>query len=92
MMAENTTVLVAEDDVPSRTIMVRLLERSDYRVLAASDGVEAMQMMSAEVGVAVLDWMLPGLDGLALCRLHVRVDGHGQDREVGHGRGVGRGG
>lgn len=68
-MAENTTVLVAEDDVPSRTIMVRLLERSGYRVLAASDGVEAMQMMSAEVGVAVLDWMLPGIDGLALCRV-----------------------
>jgi len=68
-MADQTTILVAEDDAASRVIMVRLLERSGYRVLAASDGVEAVQMMSAEVGVAVLDWMMPRLDGLALCRV-----------------------
>ena len=69
MMADQTTILVAEDDIASRRIMVKLLERSGYNVLAANDGVEAAQMMSSEVGLAVLDWMMPGLDGLALCRL-----------------------
>ncbi len=68
VMADQTTVLVAEDDTASREIMGRLLQRSGYRVLAARDGAEAAELMTGEVRVAVLDWMMPGMDGLALCR------------------------
>jgi DNA-binding response OmpR family regulator len=51
--------------------MVRtLLEKSGYRVLAAADGREAMELIRAQEGptLAVIDWMMPGLDGIEICR------------------------
>ncbi|HUS80161.1 MAG TPA: diguanylate cyclase [Armatimonadota bacterium] len=68
-MSDATTVLVAEDRESTREIMVHLLERSGFRVLAASDGAQAVDLMSPEVAIALIDWMMPELDGLALCRL-----------------------
>ncbi|MBN2529868.1 MAG: response regulator [Deltaproteobacteria bacterium] len=64
-------VLVAEDDTATRNILIKTLEKFGYRVSAAKDGDEAMQMLNDELDppeLAVLDWMMPGIDGLEICR------------------------
>lgn len=69
LVSRPATVLVAEDDARSRQTMVRLLERSGFGVVVAEDGAEALRLLSPEVQVALLDWMMPEVDGLSLCRL-----------------------
>ncbi|MFN8635313.1 MAG: response regulator [Chloroflexota bacterium] len=65
-------VLVADDDLVSRLIVHRSLGRHD--VESVDDGSEALNMLRASrPDVAVLDWMMPGLDGIELCRV-VRSD------------------
>ena len=62
-------VLVVEDD-PAIQLMLRYnLEKRGYEVTAVSDGEAALQALEqARPDAAVLDWMLPGLSGLELCR------------------------
>jgi two-component system, cell cycle response regulator len=63
-------VLIAEDDVTSRLLLQRVLARWDYEVIATKDGVEALEALRAADAprLAVLDWMMPGLDGVEVCR------------------------
>lgn len=63
-------ILVADDDAVSRSMMRRLLTQCGYYVLSASDGIEAVQILSREDGprLLLLDWMMPGLDGPEVCR------------------------
>jgi two-component system, cell cycle response regulator len=63
-------VLIAEDDAVSRTILRRAVERLGHECMAAADGIEAWEMYqeSPEVDVVISDWMMPGLDGPALCK------------------------
>lgn len=63
-------VLIAEDDAVSRTILKRAVERFGHECLAAADGIQAWEMYqeSPEVDVVISDWIMPGLDGLALCK------------------------
>ena len=59
-------VLLAEDEELVRHVLVRMLERAGYRVLAAANGQEAVALLrerGAEVCVAVLDVVMPGLSG-----------------------------
>ena len=64
-----TTVLVADDDDDVMAVLVETLEPEGYRVLTASDGDAALQIARAErPDIVVLDWMMPGLDGLSVCR------------------------
>jgi two-component system, cell cycle response regulator len=64
------TVLIADDDLVSRRLLQSKLERLGYRVVVASDGIEAKQILLAPDAprLAILDWMMPGADGLAVCR------------------------
>lgn len=65
-------VLVADDDLVSRLIAHRSLGRHD--VESVDDGSEALTMLQAgRPDVAVLDWMMPGLDGIEICET-VRSD------------------
>lgn len=65
-----TRVLIADDDNVVRDVVRRYLERDGLDVLVASDGNQALRMLGAEhIDVAVLDVMMPGPDGLALCRV-----------------------
>ena len=65
-----TRVLIADDDNVVRDVVRRYLERDGLDVLVARDGNEALRMLgSAQIDVAVLDVMMPGPDGLALCRV-----------------------
>jgi DNA-binding response OmpR family regulator len=62
-------VLIADDDTVVRDVVRRYLERDGLEVTVASDGGEALRVLSTErIDVAVLDVMMPGPDGLSLCR------------------------
>lgn len=64
-------ILVADDDALSRRILVKLLTEAGFEVVAVSDGTAAWAALTdiAEPPhIAVLDWMMPGLNGTDLCR------------------------
>jgi two-component system, cell cycle response regulator len=58
-------ILIAEDDPVSRHMLKAFLVKWDYHVVAAADGLEALAILEAEdaPSLAVLDWMMPGLEG-----------------------------
>lgn len=70
-----TRALVADDDRTASTLLRRTLERWDLEVVVAHDGFEAWNAVQAypDIGLAVLDWNMPGLDGLELCQ-RIRSD------------------
>ncbi|MFM9033831.1 MAG: response regulator transcription factor [Mycobacterium sp.] len=62
-------VLVADDDAVVRDVVRRYLERDGLEVLVVGDGNEALRVLGTErIDVAVLDVMMPGPNGLSLCR------------------------
>jgi len=64
-----STVLVVDDEPIVRDVVVRYLEQAGYRTLQAGDGDTARSLLEQETpSLVVLDLMLPGTDGLALCR------------------------
>jgi DNA-binding response OmpR family regulator len=64
-----TTVLVVDDEQTIREIVVKYLARDGYRTLEAADGDRARKLVETEnPDLVVLDLMLPGTDGLELCR------------------------
>ena len=63
------TVLVVDDEPIVREIVATYLRREGYRALEAGDGVTARDLIErAQPSLVVLDVMLPGIDGLELCR------------------------
>jgi DNA-binding response OmpR family regulator len=63
------TVLVVDDEPTIRDVVVRYLRRDGYQTLEAADGDRARELIeTTEPSLVVLDVMLPGTDGLALCR------------------------
>jgi DNA-binding response OmpR family regulator len=68
-MAAMTTVLVVDDEPIVRDVVVRYLRRDGFDTLEAADGDAARTLIeTASPQLVVLDVMLPGTDGLALCR------------------------
>jgi DNA-binding response OmpR family regulator len=62
-------VLVVDDDVKTVELVKLYLNRDGYRVLTAYDGLEALRLArESHPDLIVLDLMLPGLDGLEVCR------------------------
>jgi CheY-like chemotaxis protein len=62
-------VLLAEDDRALRRFLEVVLERAGYRVITASDGLEAMKIaLSTPIDVVVTDAMMPNLSGHEFCR------------------------
>ena len=62
-------VLVVDDDAEIRALLGEYLERNGFRVSLATDGREMRRALDASrPDIVVLDVMLPGQDGLALCR------------------------
>jgi DNA-binding response OmpR family regulator len=63
------TVLVVDDEPTIRDVVVQYLRREGYATLEAGDGDAARELLEREwPNLVVLDLMLPGTDGLALCR------------------------
>lgn len=62
-------ILLAEDELVSRTYLTKQLERLGYEVVAAEDGLEAWEQFQREPAELVIsDILMPGMDGLDLCR------------------------
>ena len=62
-------VLVVDDDVKTVELVKLYLNRDGYRVFTAYDGVEALRLArESHPDLIVLDLMLPGIDGLQVCR------------------------
>jgi two-component system chemotaxis response regulator CheY len=62
-------ILIAEDDAVSREVLRRALTRLGHDCLAARDGHEAWELFQREpVDVVISDRLMPGIDGLELCR------------------------
>jgi DNA-binding response OmpR family regulator len=65
----NARVLVVEDDATVAEVVVRYLEREGFEVESVGDGREALERAGRSLpDLVVLDLMLPGLDGLEVCR------------------------
>ena len=63
------TILVVEDEAPLLTLLRYNLERQGFRVEEAADGQEALLRVSeGRPDLVLLDWMLPSLSGLEVCR------------------------
>jgi two-component system response regulator MprA len=64
-----TCILIAEDDRSVRDSLSRLLKFEGYKIVSAEDGEAAVAALEkGGVDIALLDWMMPKLDGLAVCR------------------------
>ena len=62
-------LLVIEDELPMRTALVETLAAEGYRVQCAADGLRGLEMACTETfDLILLDVMMPGLDGYAVCR------------------------
>jgi diguanylate cyclase (GGDEF)-like protein len=62
-------ILIAEDDLISSKILQKNLENWDYKVVLAHTGKAAWQALQDEdLRLAILDWMMPGMDGVEVCR------------------------
>lgn len=63
-------ILIADDDPVSCRLLDGLLHKWGYQVIVAHNGTEAWEMLQADQAprIALLDWMMPGLDGLEICR------------------------
>jgi two-component system, cell cycle response regulator len=64
------TVLIAEDDPIFRRVLENWLKKWNYRVTSLENGLDAWSVLQQKDApqMAVLDWMMPGLDGIELCR------------------------
>jgi len=65
------TILVAEDEPMVRALAVRILENAGYRVLAASDGAQALRMFAEDpegISLMLLDAVMPALTGFEVYR------------------------
>jgi two-component system, cell cycle response regulator len=73
------TILIAEDDPISRRILLSWLQKWNYHVTAVENGIDAWSILQQTDSppMAILDWMMPGLDGIEVCR---RIRCRQQDR------------
>ncbi len=68
-MSDRPHLLIVDDDREIRGLLAQYLEKQDFRTTAVADGKEMRRVLErSHVDLLVLDLMLPGEDGLALCR------------------------
>ncbi len=68
MAATDKTILIADDDVAIVDSIAAVLELSNYEVLKVYDGTSVMQAIKASPDLILLDVMMAGHDGLAVCK------------------------
>jgi phosphoserine phosphatase RsbU/P len=63
-------VLVADDDLLTRRLLEKILGKSGHEVVTATSGIEAWQILSGQdpPALAILDWMMPQMTGVEVCR------------------------
>ena len=69
MAQDHPTVLVVEDEPAQREVLAYNLEAEGFDVVKAADGDEALLLVAETTpDIIVLDWMLPGISGIEICR------------------------
>jgi phosphoserine phosphatase RsbU/P len=62
-------ILIADDDPVSRCFLEVTLVKWGYKVISTCDGAQAWEVLQSESPtIAILDWMMPGMDGAEVCR------------------------
>ena len=63
-------ILIAEDDFTSRIMLAAVLKKRGHEVVETTNGLEAWETMQQPdtPRMAILDWMMPGMDGVEVCR------------------------
>jgi phosphoserine phosphatase RsbU/P len=62
-------ILIADDEPVAAKVLQRALEMLGHQVILATNGTEAWEAFDREpVRLVVSDWLMPGIDGLALCK------------------------
>jgi two-component system NtrC family sensor kinase len=62
-------ILIAEDDLTLRMVLKSILQRWGHEIVVAEDGNQAWKILQADSPkLAILDWMMPGIEGVELCR------------------------
>lgn len=63
-------VMIVDDEVGARTLIGIMLDRGGFKVLKAKDANESLSMLDKEEApdLIILDVMMPGMDGIELCR------------------------
>ncbi|MEO8077761.1 MAG: diguanylate cyclase [Acidobacteriota bacterium] len=72
-------ILIADDDAASRRVLEATVRRLGHEPVVVTNGIDARELLLHSDGprLAILDWMMPGLDGLAVCRaVRQRVGPH----------------
>jgi diguanylate cyclase len=71
-------ILIAEDQPTAALFLRRMLEKMGHQVIIAADGESALKKVEqGEAPILISDWMMPGVDGLELCR-RIRSAGGGR--------------
>ncbi len=80
MTALQPLVLIVEDEPSQREVLSYNLQSEGFRISVARDGDEALVLVAEETpDLIVLDWMLPGVSGIEICR---RLKTRAETREV----------
>jgi phosphoserine phosphatase RsbU/P len=68
--ATEVPIIIAEDDPVSRELISTVVKKWDFHTIVTRDGHEALAAIRAQQGaaIAILDWMMPGMDGLQVCQ------------------------
>lgn len=62
-------ILIADDDAAARKMVSQYLKKKGYNVFEASNGIETYtSILDHPINIAVIDWVLPGMDGIDVCR------------------------
>jgi diguanylate cyclase (GGDEF)-like protein len=74
-------ILIADDSIVSRHLLDATLRKWGYDVVVACDGAEAWSILQSEHSpkIAILDWMMPGMTGLEVCR---RTRANAREKDV----------
>lgn len=75
MALDFNRILIADDDEHPRMLLAHYLKNWGYQVTACQDGLEAAAILEGDnaPSIALIDWMMPGLEGVEICR---RVRSH----------------
>jgi len=69
MMQPISRILLVEDEKDVKDLILLHLKREGHEALAVENGEEALKLLqSGHYDLVILDWMLPGLSGLEICK------------------------
>lgn len=70
MNKDNSTILIADDDITIRMILAKNISEWGFNYIEADNGHKALEILNSDnpPRVAILDWMMPGLEGPEICK------------------------